>query len=159
MWVKCNSTRVYLFCARLNRFILNPLSTPEIEMSWETECATFQLYPNAVLRMQTKESKYISLEAMDEVIQSIFHRLGYEKKFALVVEMSAFSDVAHEASAHARTFEESSPIYCTAVVCSSLPARLCANFYLTIFKPFMPFRLAASVEDGINWGLKKLKEK
>jgi hypothetical protein len=137
---------------------VNALSTAEIIKSWDTECASLQLFSNDLVVMSTKESKYISLEAMDEVIQSIFNHLGSEKKYAMVVEMAPFSDVAHEASAHARSFEESSPIYCVAVVCASLPVRLCCNFYLTIFKPFMPFRMASSIEDGVNWGLKKIKD-
>lgn len=158
MCVKCNSNGFYLFCNRLNHFILNLLSASDIIKSWETECASLQLYSNDLVLMVTKESKYISLAAMDEVIQSIFTHLGSEKKYAMVVEMAPFSDVAHEASAHARSFEETSPIYCVAVVCASLPVRLCCNFYLTIFKPFMPFRMASSLEDGVNWGLKKIKE-
>jgi|GEM_PF-2650037 len=130
----------------------------EILLEWKVNHVHIRVRADHIVEYTIDDNSRTTLADQMEITQSLINRLGMEKKYALVVVSGDFAEHDPEAIRYGRSTEDTSPFICSAIVAPSLPKRLAANFYFTVFKPTIAYRLVATMEEGEAWGMKQLEK-
>jgi hypothetical protein len=103
-------------------------------------------------------NSHTTLEDQKAISESLCRELGTVKRYALIVDSGDFATADPEATRYGRSREEESAFIAIANISPSLAQRLVANFYFTVLKPSMPFRLFNSFEECEVWCLEMLEK-
>jgi hypothetical protein len=95
--------------------------------------------------------------AFQEILADLYNRITLGKKACYIFEGGEFVSVTKEARENAIKLENNSGKLASAVVFNNLAQRILADFYYTINKPQLPYKVFASFEEGIIW-LNSIKE-
>jgi hypothetical protein len=111
---------------------------------------------DGIVHVTFRPNTEITVE-FQEILADLYFQITLGKKACYIFEGGEFVSATKEARENAIKLEMNSGKIASAVVFKNLAQRILADFYFTINKPQLPYKLFASFEEGIIW-LNSIKE-
>lgn len=92
----------------------------------------------------------ITVEFQD-ILVGLYNQITLGRKACFIFEGGEFVSVTKEARENAIELEKSSITLASAVVFNNLAQRIIADFYYTVNRPKLPYKVFSSFEKGIAW--------
>ncbi len=115
------------------------------------------LYSNLLFHVVVPPMMQMDMKLIEKGIDFI-RRAGGDKYFN-IFEFSSFSDVTPEVREWASDDSGNSYTLSDAIIISSLPQKILADFYLKFNKPVMPTKIFYSRERAAKWTKEQMKKR
>ena len=92
------------------------------------------------------------------MINSVFIEKHGGGKFYNIYQFSSFSDIEPEIRSWAANENGNKNTHSDAIVITSLPQKILADFYLKINSPKQPTKVFYSLEKAISWTLSRIED-
>jgi len=128
-----------------------------IAKEWVERQVRFIVREDDIVEYHIAPNTHITLEDQIAITGSLIRELGSVKRYAMIMDTGEFATADPEATRYGRSQEEVSPLIAVGNISRNLAQRLVANFYFTVLKPSMPYRMFSNMEDAEAWCLEMLE--
>ncbi len=118
--------------------------------SCQIEGALIELYKQGYVRVLFFDNVVLDIDLQKKLIDN-YLVLCEGKRYPFLFEAMENVTVTKEARENAKILEDIAPAIATAVIASTLPYRMIANFYLKFNKPKKPFKIFSDKNDAVKW--------
>jgi hypothetical protein len=122
-------------------YTIKELDLPEVNI---------QTKSNGIVYLLFKDDCTLDIDLQMRLLEH-YHDMTGGKLMPFVVMAAENVTITKEARDNAVKIEDISMIGASAVIVTSLPYKLIANFYLKFNKPKRPFKVFSNEDDGIAW--------
>lgn len=127
-------------------YTIKEIDLPEVNL---------QLKSNGIVYLLFKDDCTLDIDLQMRLLEH-YHDITGGKLMPFIVMAAENVSISKEARDNAVKIEDISMIGASAVIATSLPYKLIANFYLKFNKPKRPFKVFRTEEEAVKW-LKTLK--
>ncbi len=122
-------------------YTIKELDLPEVNI---------QTKSNGIVYLLFKDDCTLDIDLQMRLLDH-YHEITEGKLMPFIVMAAENVTITKEARDNAVKIEDISMIGASAVIVTSLPYKLIANFYLKFNKPKRPFKVFSNEDDGVAW--------